>query len=172
MIQELRFPKEYRLEDPRFAHLSDELESVIVDVRSLAASSETQSPSPQLLESTLSELAVQLWRLGNRLVDPVTREPTEENRIAYGRLQAAWDLLKKLGIEVHDYSHQEIADHGVTGLKILAEEPRDDLKRPTVVETVKPAVSYQGRLQWMAEVIVGVPVESNDAGAAQGADKE
>ena len=119
-------------------------------------------PTPEQLESELTEIAVQLWRLGNRLVDPETREPTEDSRIAYKRLQAAWDSLIALGIEVRDYSNQEVADYAITDLIVLAEEPRQDLTKRTVIETVKPAVFYQGRQLGMAEVIVGIPTDLDE----------
>lgn len=161
-FQQIRFPPEYRLPTTIFEDTRLNLMRAIEQALTVAGASAIDAPSPEELEKELSEVAVQLWRLGNRLVDPKTGEPTEETRIAHRRLEAARDSLKVLGVEVRDYTFQEIAEHGVTGLRILAEEPRADLDRRTVIETVKPAIFYRGSQVEMSEVIVGIPLAPND----------
>ena len=159
MIHQLRFPREYRL--PRLFSRDAQLglERAVELAASIANVSGADVLAPDQLENELAELAIQLWRLGNGLLDPETREPTDETRMAYRRLEATWDSMNALGIEVRDYTFQEIAEHGITDLRILAEEPRADLNRRTVIQTIKPAVIYRGNQLAMAEVIVGIPLE-------------
>ncbi|MFC9975882.1 hypothetical protein ACFVH6_33835 [Spirillospora sp. NPDC127200] len=112
-------------------------------------------------ESALADLAVHLWRLGNRI-----NAAPNGSRALSRHLEAAWDALGAAGVEVQDHLGRPF-DPGLR-IKVVAFQPTPGLGREQVVEAVRPAVYLDGRLLRPGEVIVGTPV-NGDGGGAGGA---
>jgi hypothetical protein len=167
LLGQLRHAREYRLREAGLL-ISAEERGLPVDMVEALIPETPDEGTPRSQSSSeldgvrISELAISLWRLEKRLVDPATGLPMEDARIAYRHLRAAWDSLTELGVEVLDHTNEEVAEHGITGLRKLAFEPREGLTHETVIETVSPTVVYNGKVVRMAAVIIGVPPKSVD----------
>lgn len=59
-------------------------------------------------------------------------------------------------------------------LQNIAQEPREELERPVVLEVVQPAILYHDELLRAGKAVIGVPVPlaKRDEGAGQADDKE
>ncbi|MFI6516716.1 hypothetical protein ACIBF1_14240 [Spirillospora sp. NPDC050679] len=111
-------------------------------------------------EDALADLAVHLWRLGNRI-----DAAPNGSRALSRHLEAAWDALGAAGVEVQDHLGRPF-DPGLR-IKVVAFQPTPGLGREQVVEAVRPAVYLDGRLLRPGEVIVGTPVDGG-AGDTRG----
>lgn len=107
----------------------------------------------------LAEVTTGVWRTRQRMLSPGSQEPREEMRRAYRPLQATLDSLQQAGIEIVDRTNEKY----VVGLaeRIIAVEPTPGLNIEKIVETIRPAVYYQGNLLQQGEIIVGVPKKDN-----------
>ncbi|MGI5163424.1 hypothetical protein ACQEU3_03620 [Spirillospora sp. CA-253888] len=111
-------------------------------------------------EDALADLAVHLWRLGNRI-----DAAPNGSRALSRHLEAAWDALGAAGVEVQDHLGRPF-DPGLR-IKVVAFQPTPGLGREQVVEAVRPAVYLDGRLLRPGEVIVGTPMDGDDRDAAE-----
>ncbi|WP_067488609.1 nucleotide exchange factor GrpE [Actinomadura hibisca] len=114
----------------------------------------TAPPGAVPSEGALADLAVHLWRLGNRI-----DTASGGSRALSRHLEAAWDALGAAGVEVQDHLGQPF-DPGLR-IKVVAFQPTPGLGREQVVEAVRPTVYLDGRLLRPGEVIVGTPVNGD-----------
>jgi hypothetical protein len=111
-------------------------------------------------EKVLAAIATNAWRAKIKMVSD-TGETKEEMRRVYRHIEAIFESLKSLGVEVSDFKGM-VYDHGVD-VKVVAFEETAALKHESIIETLKPAVKMNGRQIQMAEVIVGTPQETADS---------
>jgi hypothetical protein len=112
------------------------------------------------LSTALGDLATQVWRARGRIIDPATGEPREEMKRVHRHIEGALDVLKQLGLTMNDWVNQPY-DAGLP-VKVLAFQPTPGLTRDTILEAVRPTVIWKDRLLQMGEVVVGIPVSSED----------
>jgi len=123
-----------------------------------ARKSEPPSPISAIEEQwlkTAANIITNAWRAKAKMVDPETNEPTELMKRAYRHVEAIFDALKQIGIEHVDPVGRSY-DSGMA-LKVVTFEPTPGLSKEEIKETIKPSVTWQGRLIQMGEVIVGTP---------------
>jgi hypothetical protein len=119
------------------------------------------SPAPTLAGNeeqwlkTAATIITNAWRAKIKMVDPDTNEPTEPMKRAYRHVAAIFDALKDMGVE-HTDPVGRTYDSGMA-LKVVTFEPTPGLSKEEIKETIKPTVTWQGRLLQMGEVIVGTP---------------
>jgi hypothetical protein len=104
---------------------------------------------------TAANIVTNAWRAKVKMVDADTNEPTEPMKRVYRHVEAIFDALKQIGVEHIDVIGQPY-DSGMA-LKVVTFEPTPGLSREEIKETIKPSVTWQGRLIQMGEVIVGTP---------------
>lgn len=104
---------------------------------------------------TAANIATNAWRAKVKMVDADTNEPTEPMKRVYRHVEAIFEALKQMGVEHID----PIGRHYDSGmaLKVVTFEPTPGLSKEEIKETIKPSVTWQGRLIQMGEVIVGTP---------------
>ncbi len=107
---------------------------------------------------TAANIATNAWRAKVKMVDPDTSEPTEPMKRVYRHIEAIFDALKQMGIEYIDPVGRAY-DSGMA-LKVVTFEPTPGLSKEEIKETIKPSVTWHGRLVQMGEVIVGTPQKS------------
>jgi len=105
--------------------------------------------------SALSNIATNAWRARNKMIDSDNGETKEEMKRVYRHIEAQFDTLSQIGIEVRDLRGRPY-DAGMA-LKVISFEPQPGLSKDEVVETIKPTVTWNGKLIQMGEVIVGTP---------------
>ena len=109
---------------------------------------------------SLANLATQVWRARNRIVDPATGEPREEMRRVFRHVEGAYEVLGQMGVVIQDWVKQPY-DAGLP-VKVLTFQPETDIQRDTVLEAVRPTVIWKDRLLQMGEVIVGTPPNTEE----------
>lgn len=107
------------------------------------------------IEQALSIIATNAWRARNKMVDADNGETKEEMKRVYRHIEAQFDALSQIGIEVRDLRGRTY-DAGMA-LKVISFEPQPGLTKDEVVEMIKPTVIRNGQLIQMGEVIVGTP---------------
>ncbi len=105
---------------------------------------------------TLSSIATNAWRARNKMVDADNGETKEEMKRVYRHIEAQFDSLSQIGIEVRDLRGRPY-DAGMA-LNVISFEPQPGLSKDEIVETIKPTVTWNGQLIQMGEVIVGTPL--------------
>ena len=103
-------------------------------------------------EALIRELAVEVWRMRRRF-DRLPRRTQEEARTAGDSIGRLEDLLTQHDVRftVHD---GESYDPGL-GVEVL--EAQSDVAGgpPVIIETVRPTITWQGRVLCRAQVVVG-----------------
>jgi hypothetical protein len=101
-------------------------------------------------ERSLAELAAAVWRLHRKAPDgPLHRH-----------VLGVADALAVLGVQIHEYDG--LAYTAGLQLRVLAFQPMPGLEDERVLETVRPAVTLNGGLIRMGEVIVGIPEHATE----------
>ena len=120
-----------------------------------------QQPAPSLSETeeqwlkAAANIITNAWRAKVKMLDADTNEPTEPMKRVYRHVEAIFDALKQMGVE-HVDPIGRAYDSGMA-LKVVTFEPTPGLSKEEIKETIKPSVTWQGRLIQMGEVIVGTP---------------
>lgn len=137
----------------RFPHdISVADKSTMIDATGLDVSA--PKIDKQFLMS-LAQIATNAWRAKSRMVDPDTGEPKEEMKRVFRHIEAIFEALKQIDMDIVDPTGQTY-DSGMA-LKVVSFERTPGLSREEITETIKPTVKWRGGLIQMAEVIVGTP---------------
>jgi hypothetical protein len=123
-------------------------------------SAEVQSVElmPPEVTATLVSIATNAWRAKNKMVDIETGEPKEEMRRVFRHVEGIFNSFDELGFVVTAPSVGKAYDTGMA-LKVICFEEMPGVSREEITETIKPSVTWRGRLLQIGEVIVGTPVE-------------
>lgn len=153
-LRQLRYPKEFRIEPSLWSpEILQALQNLVtVAVPAQAAKSAVDEVAYARL---LADMATNLWRLRQRMLQPGTSQPLEEMRKAYRSFEAAWDTLMGAGIEILDHTGNPF-NSGLL-LHVLAFQPVPGVAQETVIETIRPTVYYRQQIIQPGEVIVGTP---------------
>lgn len=124
----------------------------------------SSSDSNESLERSLAVLATQTWRMNNRLFDPTTKESrdTLDSRDCRGvarSLETIMDELRDLGITIKDRTGEDY-DEGLPE-KVIQGEPRPDLTKPRIIETLKPSIFLNQKNIQLGDIIVGIPTNKD-----------
>jgi hypothetical protein len=126
----------------------------------------TPEPTPSDLDDrTVADVATNMWRVLKRFSDNGDGEVPKAQRMAMRNLTAMSERLQAAGIRVQDHEGTPW-DPGMS-LKAIAYEPRPNVERETVVETVRPTVYRGGQCIQFGHVIVGVPEKGQHSGTGE-----
>ncbi|MAT43658.1 MAG: hypothetical protein CL609_15075 [Anaerolineaceae bacterium] len=109
--------------------------------------------------SLIPILITGIWRAQQKMVSKTTGEPLDEYRRVYRHLEVSMSSLESAGVELIDSTGKPYMPG--TPDKVLAFDSRDDLRRETVIETIRPAIYYKKEMIQQAEIIVGTPVKKD-----------
>ena len=112
---------------------------------------------PPQVTVTLISVATNVWRARNKMLDTSTGEPKDEMRRVYRHIEGIFNAFDELGLKTIDPTGQAY-DSGMALIAISFEET-PGLSREEITETMKPSVTWQGRLLQKGEVIVGTPIQ-------------
>jgi hypothetical protein len=110
-------------------------------------------------DDTIADVATNMWRVLKRFASENGELPRAQ-RMANRNLTAMSERLAAAGVRVQD--HDGLAFDPGMSLTALAYEPRPNLHREEVVETVRPSVYRGDKCIQFGHVIVGVPEEGQD----------
>ncbi len=124
------------------------------------------APQPQKIEvvppeviATLIAVATNAWRAKSKMLDADTGEPKEEMRRVYRHIEGMFNAFDELGLKTIDPTGQ-VYDSGMA-LTAISFEETPGLSREEITETIKPSITWKGRLLQRGEVIVGTPIRVN-----------
>ncbi len=137
-----------------------DLEEQIGELRKGQKSAEAEVV-PSSVVRVFTHIATNAWRAKIKMVDSDTGEPKEDMRRVYRHIEAVFESLKGIGIETIDPTGRAY-DSGMA-LKVISFEQTPGVSKEEIKETIKPSVTWQGRLIQMGEVIVGTPQNETDS---------
>jgi hypothetical protein len=107
----------------------------------------------------LNDVITNAWRAKQKLLDKEKNEPRDDHaRRASYHLDGIFESMKDLGVVIDEsVSVNRLYDTGMD-LTVVAWEPTPGLSRELIIEIIKPAIKFKGRLAQRGEVIVGTPV--------------
>ncbi len=108
------------------------------------------------LDGPLADLATHVWRARHRLNDAA--QPADALRRTSRHIDSAVESFRLLDLNLKDWINEPY-DPGLP-VKVLTYQPTAGLTRDTVIEVIRPAVLWRGRLLQSGEVVVGTPVEA------------
>ena len=100
-------------------------------------------------------IATNAWRAKVKMLDANTGEAKDEMKRVYRHIEAISEALKDVGIEIIDPTGRAY-DSGMA-LKVVAFEQTPGLSKEEIKETIKPSITWNGKLLQVGEVIVGTP---------------
>lgn len=133
--------------------LQGEIEQLHRDV----ASAQPVEVMPPEVTATLVSVATNAWRARNKMVDAETGEPQDDMRRVYRHIEGIFNAFEELGLRTIDPTGKAY-DSGMA-LKVISFEPTPGLSSEEITETIKPSITWQGRLLQTGEVIVGTPID-------------
>lgn len=107
------------------------------------------------IQQALSTIATNAWRARHRMMRAQNGDAKEDTKRVIRHIEAVFDALNQIGVEVRDMEGRPY-DSGMA-LKVVSFEPTPGLSKEEVSETIKPTITWQGKLIQMGEVIVGTP---------------
>lgn len=110
---------------------------------------------PFSVVQAISTIATNTWRARNRMMNSDNGDAKEEMKRVVRHIDAVFDALSQIGVEVRDMQGRPY-DAGMA-LKVISFEPTPGLSEEEVSETIKPTITWEGKLIQMGEVIVGIP---------------
>lgn len=119
------------------------------------ATAAVETPSADL-DGPLADLATHVWRARHRLND--SAQPADALRRTSRHIDSAVESFRQLDLNLKDWINEPY-DPGLP-VKVLTFQPTAGLTRDTVIEAVRPAVLWRGRLLQSGEVVVGTPDSS------------
>lgn len=115
------------------------------------------SIQPKVIEMSLSveslvELAVEVWRIEQRLVKVTSGLTDIQKKGLESSVQKLKRYLEKYDLEIRDYTNQKF-NEGLN-LDILSVEKDPSITEPIVKETVEPTIMCKGQVVKKAKIIL------------------
>ncbi len=104
---------------------------------------------------TLCALAIEVWRVKGRLSRTLPLLPSKDARPLETSVLRMEELLVDAHVTIDDPTGRPYAEG--ERHEVLLFEPHAEVVRPTIAQTVKPAVFVEGVLFKPAEIIVATP---------------
>lgn len=168
-VRQWRYPREFRIEAPAWD------EEIQPQLQRLVDALSTPVPPPVVFDQesyahVLADVATELWRLRERMIQPGTDQPLAEMRRAYRSFESAWDTLMEAGISIEEHTNSPF----VAGmpLRVLAFQPTPGIAREMVIQTLRPSVYYKQQLIQEGEVIVGTPDDAKPEQTPRASEEE
>lgn len=125
-----------------------------------SAASQIPTDIRELL-SPLVEIATNTWRLKVRMLDHETGEAKAEYSKLFRFVEGLQRALTDAGIQTVDKTGKQYSI-GMSE-KVISFEQTPGLLREEIIETVRPSIRWKEQPLFHGEIIVGIPVISQDA---------
>ncbi len=102
--------------------------------------------------SDLVELAVEVWRIEQRIAKTGSAIPESQAKGLYNSIQKLRRYLERYDLEIIDYTNQKFNDG--LNLDVLSVEKDPTVKVPIVKETVEPTILCKGQVVKKAKIIL------------------
>jgi molecular chaperone GrpE (heat shock protein) len=113
--------------------------------------------APKFIEMSLGvndlvDLAVEVWRIEQRVAKSVSSLPEQQLKGLDNSIQKLKRYLSKYDIEILDYKNQKYNDG--LNLDILSVEKDNSLSEPIIKETIEPTIMCKGQVVRKAKIIL------------------
>lgn len=158
----MNIPSEFNLPDPEFP------DPVAFGNQLLQASGNVEmrvsSEFVELMAKEVLAMAVNVWRLKNRLTEPLSGEPREsmnrdDIRKILRNVDSLYDSFSRLDLEIIDRTGESF-DYGLPE-KVVSTRPQEGLTKERVIETLRPTLKW-GSQFIPGEVEIATPAKSSD----------
>ena len=112
------------------------------------------------LFSVLVEVATNAWKARARLAGSGQGEQPPEFRRLERNIDAIIDSLAKFEILAQDHTG-EAFDFGLP-IKVVASQPQPGINRDVVTETIRPTVTFRGKILQRGEVVIATPLSEEE----------
>ena len=102
--------------------------------------------------SDLTDLAVEVWRMEQRIIKSASNLPENQLKGLESSVQKLRRYLEKYDIEIVDYKNTKYNDG--LNLDVLSVEKDPSLTEPVVKETVEPTIMCKGQVVRKAKIIL------------------
>lgn len=102
-------------------------------------------------EIILEDFAVCIWRIEKHINKLLENFSDEKKKPISSSISKAYELLKKYGIEVEDYTNRKY-NEGMN-VEIIAVENREVSKDEIIKEVISPSIIINGEIKQKARVI-------------------
>jgi hypothetical protein len=127
--------------------------------------SSTQADEPQGIRKvelgSVLDVAIEVWRLQDRFKKLQSATGRHDPAITFS-IDKIQHVLREIGIETRDYTGQTYNEGMSLDVLTFDYSAEEKPLNRVVQETVSPAIFFDGKLQKMAQVIVGKAGESSD----------
>jgi hypothetical protein len=124
------------------------------DIDPAVSDTETIDKIRKVELSSVVDVAIEVWRLHDRVKKLQSASGREDPAIAFS-VEKIQHVLKEIGIEAREYTGQPY-NEGMSLDVLTFDYPIGEKPNSRVVqETVSPAIFFDGKLHKMAQVIVG-----------------
>jgi molecular chaperone GrpE (heat shock protein) len=112
---------------------------------------------PEVIK-TLADIATNVWRAENKMLDSCSREVRDGMKGVYRHIEAVLERFKEIGLEVKSHTGDPF-DYGLP-LKVVTTQPTPDIMKECVIETIKPTIFWHEQIIQMGEVVIATPASS------------
>lgn len=111
--------------------------------------------------ASVLDIAIEVWRLQDRFTKLQLATGRQDPGITFS-IEKIHHVLKEIGIEARDYTGQTYNEGMSLDVVTFDYSAGEKPINRVVQETVSPAIFFDGKLQKMAQVIVGKAGETGD----------
>lgn len=112
------------------------------------------------LIAVLVDVANNAWKARGRLVGSGQGEQPPEFRRLERNIDAIIDSLATIEIVAQDHTGERF-DFGLP-IRVVASQPQPGIDRDVVTETIKPTVTFRGKILQRGEVVIATPVSEEE----------
>jgi hypothetical protein len=114
---------------------------------------------PEHIVKSVANIATNIWKAKVKMLDTSSGEVREEMKRVYRHVEAAFEGLGEVGLEVQDHTGQAF-DYGLP-TKVITAQPTQGITRESVIETIKPTIYWRHQLIQVGEVVIATPATPN-----------
>lgn len=144
---------------PDFDRALSAWRQVVESIESAPVPAPAEPAGTAEIDGPIADLATHVWRARHRLNDQ--SQPADALRRTARHIDSAVETFRQIDLSLKDWINEPY-DPGLP-VKVLTFQSKPGLTRDTVIEAIRPAVLWRGRLLQSGEVVVGTPA---DAGAS------
>jgi hypothetical protein len=114
---------------------------------------------PPNIAKMMAMVATNAWKLKTKMSGGEEREIKEEWKRLYRHVDAIFENLADVGVEVKDRTGEPF-DYGLPE-KVITSHPTPGISRESVIETIRPTIYFNNQIIQRGEVVIATPETEN-----------
>lgn len=158
----MKQPDEFKLPLGEFPEANRVIDTIVRIHQAILAESkddgELRRAVPANVVKGMADIATNIWKAKAKMLDGASGEVRDEMKRVYRHIESALESLQELGLKVKDHTGDTF-DYGLP-LKVIAAQPKEGIIRESVIETIKPTISWQEQTIQIGEVVIATPAST------------